>query len=473
MKSIKTLIFLAGLFTSTILLVQCNKEPAQQTPSMQIEIPSEQLSFIEASTQRSGDQTAGRNYLLGGDYVDSGIPLDLFRQVYGNSENDLNREGLNDGIEYSFNAFESSNGVEIASPNCFQCHASTINGELIIGLGNIDADFTVDQSATNTLLNQIVISTYGQNSPEWEAYHPFSQAIEATSSQLKTETVGSNPADKLAALLASHRDPESLEWIEEGQLDVPDGVVPTDVPPWWNLKKKNSMFYTSVGRGDFARISMASSILTIKDTIKAKEVDNKFADVIAFINSIEAPAYPFPYNEELAEKGEELFLSNCSSCHGTYGTTESYPNLLVDLDLIKTDSMLIYANFGFENFTEWYNDSWFGKGPNAAQLVRERGYIAPPLDGIWASAPYLHNGSVPDIRSLLDSKSRPDIWRKIGDNSNYNEQNLGWFYESLDTKIDKYSYDTSIPGYSNTGHEFGDHLNQDDRDAILEYLKTI
>ena len=449
-------------------LTQCKKSPIGSSP---IDIPASELTFIESSVQRTGDPEEGRDYLLNGDYVDSGIPLDVFLTVYGNPLYDLEREGINQGVDHSFNAFISSNGVELAAPNCFQCHSSVLDGELVLGLGNVDADFTIDQSGFNTLLSQLIISSYGVSSPEYEAYLPFSQALDATGAYLQTETVGSNPADKLAALLAAHRDPISLEWIEEDQLEVPDEVIPTDVPPWWNLKKKNSMFYTGVGRGDFARISMASSILTLKDTIKAREVDGHFADVIAYINTLTPPPYKEAIDEELAANGSELFGTHCSGCHGNHIENKSYPNLLVGIDLLKTDSRLLDANFGYERFTNWYNDSWFGQEPYAAKLVPQRGYIAPPLDGIWASAPYLHNGSVPDLRSLLKSESRPAIWRRVGDN--YNHNNVGWEYTTVDSKADKFDYDTSLPGYGNGGHTFGDHLTESERNAVLEYLKLL
>lgn len=471
MKSFN-LFLLVILTFAMISITNCKKDPSITSVDPTV-IPVDKLYHIEPSAQRVGEPTTGQSYLLNGDYVDSGIPFDIFKNFYGTSDEDLDRVGLNQDVDYSFNAFTSSNGVDLVSPNCFQCHASTLNGELIIGLGNTEADFTGNQSGSSILLDQLVESTYGLNSPEWEAYFPFTRAIKATTSELQTETVGLNPADKLAALLAAHRDPVSLEWIDEDQLGVPSEVIPTDVPPWWNLKKKNSMFYTGVGRGDFARISMASSVLTIKDTIKAREIDNQFADVIAYINTLEAPAYPYPVNNAMIAHGEDLFLNNCSSCHGEYGDNETYPNLLVDLDLIQTDSMLVYANFGFGEFTDWYNSSWFGQGQHAGKLVAERGYIAPPLDGVWATAPYLHNGSVPDMRSLLDSKSRPAYWKRTYTSSQGDEENIGLTYEVMNNKQDKFTYDTSIPGYSNAGHTFGDHFNDTERRAIIEYLKSI
>jgi hypothetical protein len=46
------------------------------------------------------------------------------------------------------------------------------------------------------------------------------------------------------------------------------------------------------------------------------------------------------------------------------------------------------------------------------QTQGKPGYIAPPLVGIWASAPYFHNGSVPTLWQVLDPDSRADIWTR-------------------------------------------------------------
>lgn len=457
-----------------LLMAACSEEmPNMMVEAEQIEIDPSKLFPLSASIQREGSPEDGWNTLISGDYIGSGIPIDIFKTAFPTAENTWDRTGLNEGIPHDFNAFQAENGVAVVAPNCFQCHASTLNGQLIPGLGNITSDFTVDQSGLNLVLDQLVTATYTQNSPEWEAYFPFSQATAVTAPQLQTNTVGVNPADKLAAVLGAHRNPETLEWINQDQLDIPEEVIPTDVPPWWILKKKNRMFYTAVGDGDFARISMASSLLAIQDTAQARRIDDKFADVIAYINSLEAPNYPEEINQILADEGELLFIDNCASCHGIYGNIESYPNLLVEISEVQTDQALIDANFGYSRFTDWYNESWFAKEPHAARLNPEPGYIAPPLDGIWATAPYLHNGSVPDLETLLNSEARPLIWRRVGGASNYNYDNLGWMYESLATKEDKFSYDTQLPGYGNEGHYYGDHLNETQRGALIEYLKTL
>ena len=61
-----------------------------------------------------------------------------------------------------------------------------------------------------------------------------------------------------------------------------------------------------------------------------------------------------------------------------------------------------------DRFYDWVTRSYYGE---SADMSPTRGYIAPPLDGIWATAPYLHNGSVPGLRSLLDSRLRPGFWQ--------------------------------------------------------------
>lgn len=429
---------------------------------------------IAPSEQRTGDPSAGYNYLINGNYVGNGIPYDAFILAgQGSDENVLNRAGDNAGIPYDFTAVDAPNGIRVVAANCLQCHAQKLRGEFIVGLGSSLWDFTSDQSTIVPAADLVIGALYGNDSPEWDAYEPFRRAVLATGPQLVTEVIGANPADKLATVLAAHRNPDDLSWIDDPILTVPSEVVPTDVPAWWLLKKKNAMFYNALGRGDFARIMMASSLLTLQDSTVAREVDNHFADVLAFINSIEAPIYPLALDDEKVTRGKSIFEDNCSKCHGTYGSNESYPNLFVDLGIVGTDPVLAQSNIAYVDFVDWYNESWFSKAPYAAELVPGNGYIAPPLDGVWATAPYLHNGSVPDLETLLNSNTRPDYWRRTLDNNDYNLETVGWNYESLDTKLDKQTYDTTIPSYGNQGHTFGDVLTDEERSDLIEYLKAL
>jgi mono/diheme cytochrome c family protein len=256
-------------------------------------------------------------------------------------------------------------------------------------------------------------------------------------------------------------------------LKMSENVVPTDVPAWWLLKKKNAMFYNGFGRGDFSRFLMASNLLTVTDTTEAREVYSHFNNVLAYIQSIQPPKFPKTVNEELASQGKALFNNNCSKCHGTYGEEETYPNLLIPASIIRTDSALYVANYSSPEVIEWFNKSWFTTGQNPAQLVPFKGYIAPPLDGIWITAPYLHNGSVPTLEGVINSKLRPAYWSRNFDKPEYDYDNPGWKHEVRADAKGKNVYNTTLIGYGNYGHYFGDKLSDAERKAVMEYLKTL
>lgn len=460
-----------SLIAAVLLLLTCRNEMPVVPEEPELPIGT---TPIPASPQRTGDPQAGYDYLVAGNYIRSGIPYSVFVNTFGkDTKNELGRSGDNAEINYEFTAVDAPNGVRVVAPNCLQCHAQYLNGQLVVGLGNSTYDFTTDQSQNAALLETVIKAFYGSTSPQWEAAKNFTRAVKATGPYLITKVRGVNPADKLAAVLAAHRDVSDLSWYDESQMSLPAEVVPSDVPAWWLLKKKNAMFYNAAGRRDFARFMMASNLLTVSDSTEARDVDNHFNDVLAYILTLQPPAYPGALDQAQVEKGRVIFKENCESCHGTYGAEAAYPNLLVSLDRVGTDPQLAQANFAYPEFVDWYNRSWFSKNPNAARLEPGEGYIAPPLDGIWATAPYLHNGSVPTLEDLLNSTARPKYWKRSFDTSDYDQTKAGWNY-SVETSGGSTSvYDTTLPGYGNQGHTFGDFLNDTDRAALIEYLKSL
>ena len=96
-------------------------------------------------------------------------------------------------------------------------------------------------------------------------------------------------------------------------------------------------------------------------------------------------------------------------------------------------------------------------------------YKARPLNGVWATAPYLHNGSVRTMRQLLLPAGQRQATFRVGSRE-YDPAEVGF------VDAGGYTFDTRLPGNSNAGHEYGaEQLSADPEtlEALLEYLKTL
>jgi len=439
--------------------------------------PTSPVGEIPEFEQRTGDAANGWRALIEEGYVGCGVPLTAYRRVSSDPAPPelrlADRTGVNADLPYNLTAFRTPSGVDVVTPNCLQCHAQMLDGKLVIGLGSHSADYTQDLGNLAELAGSLV-ETDAERA-EWSRWR---DRIVAISPYTVTRTIGVNPADNLAAVLFAHRDPETLAWSDTPLMPLPpEIVVPADVPPWWHMQKKHAMFYVGAGRGDHARIMMAASTLCVDTVEEAAAIDAYFPDVRSFLLGLQPPVWPHSIDSSRAATGRTIFDQRCASCHGTYGDVDTYPNLIIAVDEIGTDTTMASGAGQFGGpYINWFNRSFFGE---LSQLAPAPGYIAPPLDGIWATAPYLHNGSVPTLRALLDSSSRPRYF--VRSFTDYDRDAVGWAYRTLDVGQDAPPsgtdqveiYDTTLVGYGNAGHTYGDELTPDEREAVLEYLKTL
>jgi len=140
-----------------------------------------------------------------------------------------------------------------------------------------------------------------------------------------------------------------------------------------------------------------------------------------------------------------------------------------DIDRIATDPYRLnsYTYVFAANQYALYPDSPY----RFTHFRKTRGYANQPLDGIWARAPYLHNGSVPTLRDLLETpERRPKVFFR-GDDV-YDQTGVG-FVSNVPAENGRifFRYDTAIPGNGNGGHLYGTTLADADKQAIVEYLK--
>ncbi len=432
---------------------------------------------VPPTPQRPGDPQAGYAAMTEKPYVNCGIPRGAYDRIAPEpAPGDLlaTRDGPSADLPYSQTAHVNADGVEVVSSNCLLCHAARFDGELVLGLGNEFLDFTQDP------MEQVnAAGAYVTGPAETEAWAHWADRVAGIAPYIQTATVGVNPATNLTWALMAHRDPRTMAWSDAPRIDPPPAEpLPVSVPPWWRMQKKHAMFYTTIGRGDHARFMIMASMLCADTVEEVAEVDAYAPDIRAWIASLEAPDYPWQIDAALAEEGRAVFEANCSACHGTYGPDGSYPNLVIGLEEVGTDPAYARAQTdgSRDRFYAWVDGSPYA---DSVSIAPAPGYIAPPLDGVWATAPYLHNGAVPDIRSLLDSPSRPRFWRHADERS-YDRRALGWRHEVLEAGKDAADgaeaaaiYDTTRRGYGNGGHTFGDALSGAERDAVLEYLKTL
>lgn len=453
-----------------LLVTACDQGPAPLTKA--------EPGPIHASGQRSGDAERGRDALLNRAAVTCGLPYSAYAASTGAPPPEFalhGRRGRNAELPYMFTAHRTVAGVELVTSNCLGCHATPLNGELIIGLGNEFLDFSDDKVMTVESAG-----AYVEGDAEAAEWRRWADRISAIAPFMTTDTIGANPANMVTLALMAHRDPDTLAWSDAPLLRLPPTPpLPVSVPPWWNMAKKHASFYNGEGRGDQVGYMMLASTTCTDSVAEAREIDAWMSDVRAYIATLEPPAYPYAVDQALAKSGERVFNRECKECHGSYGAVERYPNELVALDEVGTDPRLAEGAFNHaERFFGWFQASFYGRNAEAQPAL---GYVAPPLDGVWATAPYLHNGSVPTLAALLDSSQRPVAWRYGSSPPDYDQTHVGWQVESVADGKDafasideqKWVYDTGLKGYGNQGHDFGDALDEGERKALIEYLKTL
>lgn len=348
------------------------------------------------------------------------------------------------------------------SNNCLMCHAGKIAGRTVIGLGNASLDL-------QSLLEDL------RAGERFKFTLPFKLA----------NGRGIIEAGAGTTYLLQYRDAE-LNLAQMRKLKFSDKLC-HDLPAWWLLKYKKTMFHGGFADSRSVRSNVTFFLAPINDATFIKRQESVIADIREYILTLEAPKYPFPIDRPLAAAGENLFVENCSECHGTYGRDRHYPNRIVPVDEVGTDPAL--ATFDASSDLDYYISSWVYRetGPDGEpyHMLNHGGYQAPPLDGVWATAPYFHNASVPTVEHVLDSKSRPAIYTRSfeTDEDAYDQQRVGWKITRLDPdaaaaeKTEAHEQrritNTSFPGRGNQGHTFGDKLTSDQRKAVLEYLKTL
>ena len=509
-----------------------------------------------------------------------GTPLSPTPNPYplpGEDPNDPKKPGGSGQLPMALTQLRNSDGSWTGNLNvtCNVCHAGKV-GEASDGPG-LGAMY-----GTNSLSDiTVMFSDLGSQAPAVSALGVFAlNKLRGTGNITNFQFFGvlevtGNLAETGPAILSIQGEPST-------------GTE--DPPVWWNVGHRVHKFFDGAQVADAKRIELSFHLPGAPihgnppgaDWDKNKQwiMDNQ-QESDAWIASLRSPAWPEEklgaIDVELAETGAVLFheknlwqegLDNpvrapeggngsCAGCHGAYSPRyvhdsdflespllEGIASYIVPLEIIGTDPKRLSGNS--PAVVEASRGAWFAyaDGPfddkglplcgnwndPALRGERELGYLAPPLYGVWATAPYFHNGSVPSVREVLKPSERKKIWRRgsakapanqsavvMGFDSAlaaYDVENLGWKYEALgcgegvldcdvpepetvgdtlDTLVntglawnflntplmsdeqvqERKIYNTTVYSQSNRGHEFTSVLSDDERRAIMEYLKTL
>lgn len=217
---------------------------------------------------------------------------------------------------------------------------------------------------------------------------------------------------------------------------------------------------------------------------RARRAIPQVEDIFRFVQSYQPPPFPGPIDTVLATKGRHIYHAICARCHGTYSEGATYvrligfPNRLSPQEEMNTDPERWKA----------IDDELIRAIQTSAfkdYLVPEasKGYVAPRLTGLWATAPYLHNGSVPTLWHLMHPEERPKKFYVGGHRLDFTKVGIAGVLDSTGTwrYPEGYRpwaspdlYDTGKPGLSNRGHEREfEALSEADKQALLEYLKLL
>jgi hypothetical protein len=194
-----------------------------------------------------------------------------------------------------------------------------------------------------------------------------------------------------------------------------------------------------------------------------------------WIWTLPPPPYPYRIDRAAAARGETVYREHCVECHADHRFREGVKagtqvGLVEDIDRIGTDRHRL------DSYTAVFAANQYALYPESAyrfsHFRKTRGYANQPLDGIWLRGPFLHNGSVPSVRELLEPpESRPAAFYRGYDV--FDQAKLG--FVSTVAAADGHQffrYDTTIPGNGNGGHVYGTALPDADKAALVEYLKT-
>jgi hypothetical protein len=329
--------------------------------------------------------------------------------------------------------------------SCATCHAGELFGRKVIGLNNrfprANEFFLMGKTATSLVSPALFkigvngtdeeVAMYGrlrENARYIDGRKPLVRGLDTSLAHVALSLSRRADDGRASKMPEAHRNPRDSLLRHQ----------PADSKPavWWNVKYKNkwlldgsvvagnpiftNILWNEIGRG--TDLDELSGWLEKNDRV--------VRDLTAAVFSSQPPEFLdfFPESHfviERVQRGQKLFNENCAHCHGQYikGYERADVSGMSPRELFSTIKVNYHTSTpvvnvgtdplraqGMEALAVPLNNLDISK-KNGIVVKVQNGYVPPPLVGIWARWPYLHNNSVPSLCALLvPSALRPVAW---------------------------------------------------------------
>ncbi len=417
----------------------------------------------------------------------------------------------------------------LAAPNgdgltisCAICHTAELFGRTVVGLTNRRAKanefFHLASSFFPTLTSEFFAEVTGADAGEIALFEQ-AQRNYARVGAIDPQVLGLDTSLAQVALSLARRSPDAYATRDPKLEETPapnmlDSFVADSKPAvWWSLKYKTrwladgsivsgnpiytNFLWNELGRG--------ADLHQLEGWLAKNQQTVDELTVAAF--ATEPPRWSDFFGTDgldvaAAKRGKALFDATCAACHGIYDKAWEAPgaDALSVADAVKTTAVHYHEQTpvlnvgtdpqraaGMEAFADRLNALAISQWMGTVVEVQD-GYVPPPLEGIWARFPYLHNQSVPTLCEMLTPAAQrtkvfymgPDEDPKTDFDAACVGLPVGDAAPASWQEDPHARYDTTKPGLTNSGHD--EWLTQDDgtplldaagRADVIAFLKTL
>ena len=407
------------------------------------------------------------------------------------------------------------------SGQCATCHSGNLFGKTVLGLNNrfprANEVFLYAKETFPLIAPWFFQLNTGATDGERDLFAMTQKNLLRVGVK-KPVAFGLDTSLAQVSLSLAHRNEDDYatrnKKLERNPRDEPLAHFVADSKPavWWNLKYKNrwlsdgsvvsgnpiftNILWNEIGRG--------ADLAVLEDWLKKNE--RVIEDLTTAVFSSEAPRFTdffpaegFPLEE--AKLGEQVFNQRCARCHGVYEkawNSEGAEALgaaerLATLRVIYRDQTPVIdvgtdpGRYQGMKSLEQLNRLAISKN-NGVVIKAQKGYVPPPLVGIWARWPYFHNNSVPSLCALLTrAEARPSVFYtgEANDRERDFDRDCNGYPVGQNTPKEwrekaEHRFDTRSAGLRNTGHDEGifleggkELLSAAEKKALIRFLQTL